>query len=250
MELDREGESPATLLQAPMVYPPDGSSIFSSNLKVRPLVSSLLIVPTQFELECLSPSFREEIGRTDWQLEFCGFGIVVSGLRTSNLITRYSPKQVLLIGIAGTLDSKFSIGQAVEFDRVTCFGIGAGSGHPHLSADEMGWRQWPIEPVISDSILLCENPSEEQTPYPATLLTCCSASSSEQDIQLRLEKHPNVVAEDMEGFAVAAACRFAGIPLRIIRGISNRAGDRNKDNWRVSEAMQAVEKKIRKVLGL
>jgi len=217
---------------------------------VLPLVSSLLIVPTQFELEYLSPSFREEIGQTDWRLELCGFGIVVSGIRTSNLIAQYSPKQVLLIGIAGTLHNKFPVGQAVQFDRVTCFGIGAGSGNPYLSADEMGWRQWPTEPVISDSILLRESSCDEQTPYPATLLTCCSASASEQDVRLKLEKHPDVVAEDMEGFAVAAACRFAGIPLTIIRGISNLAGDRNKDNWRVSEAMLAVEKKIRKVLGL
>lgn len=215
-----------------------------------PLVSSLLIVPTQFELECLSPTFREEIGQTDCHLELCGFGIVVSGLRTSHLIAQHSPKQVLLIGIVGTLDGRFSVGQAVQFDRVTCFGIGAGSGHLSLSADEMGWRQWPTEPVISDSILLRESSCDEQTPYPANLLTCCSASASDQDVRLRLEKHPNAVAEDMEGFAVAAACRFAGIPLTIIRGISNRAGDRNKDNWRVSEAMLAVEKKIRKVLGL
>ena len=207
-------------------------------------------MPTQFELECLSPSFREEIGQTDWQLELCGFGIVVSGLRTSNLIAQHSPKQVLLIGIAGTLDSNLSVGQAVQFDRVTCFGIGAGSSDQYLSAGEMGWRQWPNEPVISDSILLRESSCDEQTTYHATLLTCCSASASEQDVRLKLEKYPDVVAEDMEGFAVAAACRFAGIPLTIIRGISNLAGDRNKDNWRVSEAMLAVERKIRKVLGL
>lgn len=215
-----------------------------------PLVSSLLIVPTQFELESLSPSFREEIGQTDCRLELCGFGIVVSGLRTSNLIAQYSPKQVLLIGIAGTLDSKLSVGEAFQFDRVTCFGIGAGSGNDYLSANDMGWRQWPTEPVISDSILLRKSSYDEQTPYPATLLTCCSASASEQDVRLKLEKHPEIVAEDMEGFAVAVACRFAGVPLTIIRGISNRAGDRNKDNWRVSEAMLAVERKIRKVLGI
>jgi len=52
----------------------------------------------------------------------------------------------------------------------------------------------------------------------------------------------------MEGFSVAAACRFAGIPLRIVRGISNQAGDRNKENWRVRDAMHAVEKSILKVL--
>ena len=76
------------------------------------------------------------------------------------------------------------------------------------------------------------------------MLTCCAASASEHDVRLKLKKHPGAVAEDMEGFSVAAACRLAGVPLRVVRGISNRAGDRNKNNWRVGVAMASVEKTI------
>jgi futalosine hydrolase len=51
---------------------------------------------------------------------------------------------------------------------------------------------------------------------------------------------PAAVAEDMEGFAVALACRLAGVPLTIIRGISNTAGDRDHARWRVPEALAAA----------
>jgi futalosine hydrolase len=209
-----------------------------------------LIVPTQFELECLSSSFRAQIRQSDWQLELCGFGIVVSGLRTCELISLYSPKQVLLIGIAGALDNRFLVGQAAQFDEVACFGIGAGSGDHFLSAHEMGWHQWPHAPEIADSISLRQPFVAGLAEQHATLLTCCSASATAQDVEWKLKKYPNAVAEDMEGFAVAAACRFAGIPLTIVRGISNRAGDRNKENWRVREAMLAVEQQVSKVLNL
>ena len=172
--------------------------------------------------------------------------MVVSAIRTAHLIARHSPKQVLLLGVAGALDLSVPIAEAVEFDETICFGIGAGTADEFISANEMGWRQWPSEPVISDSIRLCVDSAIANFP----LLTCCSASADEHDVQYRLKKHPNAVAEDMEGFSVAAACRFAGTPLRIVRGISNRAGDRNKVNWRVRDAMESVEKTIVRTLGL
>jgi futalosine hydrolase len=39
---------------------------------------------------------------------------------------------------------------------------------------------------------------------------------------------------------VALACRLAGVPLTIIRGISNTAGDRDHARWRVPEALAAA----------
>ena len=204
----------------------------------------LFLVPTEFERDCLSQGLIEEIGMTKSVIRTCGFGLIVSGIRTTQLIAEHSPKQVVLMGIAGSLNSRFRVGTAVEFDLAVCYGIGAGTGDGFIAASEMGWRQWPDDPLISDSIRLNDENSEPCVP----LLTCCSASANEHDVQLRLKKYPKAVAEDMEGFSVAAACRFAGLPLRIVRGISNRAGDRNKENWQVHEAMSSVEKSILKAL--
>ncbi len=173
-------------------------------------------------------------------IELCGFGVVVSAIRTTQLIARHSPARVLLLGIAGALAPVVSVGEAVEFDETVCYGIGVGSGDGFASAQEMGWSQWPVPPQISDSIRL----RTDDRKGSFTLLTCCAASASEHDVRLKLKKYPSAVAEDMEGFSVAAACRFAGKPLRIVRGISNRAGDRNKNNWRVRDAMASVEKAI------
>ena len=60
------------------------------------------------------------------------------------------------------------------------------------------------------------------------------------DVAMRLERYPDAVAEDMEGFGVAVACYFGGVPLQIIRGISNRAGDRDKRNWDIDGALHAA----------
>lgn len=72
------------------------------------------------------------------------------------------------------------------------------------------------------------------------LLTVCSASGSREDVADRLRKFPHAVAEDMEAFSVALACRMAKVPLTVIRGISNMAGDRDKANWNVTGALEAA----------
>lgn len=208
------------------------------------MISTLFLVPTEFELEFLSLALIQRIKNSNCEIRSCGFGPIVSAIRTTQLIAEHSPKQVFLTGIAGALDLRIPVGTSVEFDIVICFGIGVGTGDDFISASDMGWSQWPDVPHISDSIRL----GEDNVAGCVPLLTCCSACANEHDVQLRLKKYPNAVAEDMEGFSVAAACRFAGIPLRIVRGISNQAGDRNKENWRVRDAMHAVEKSILKVL--
>ena len=207
--------------------------------------STLVLVPTGFELEYLSSAFIGIIKDAKSQLGICGFGPIISAIRTSRLIAEHSPKQIVLIGVAGALDSRYAVGTAVEFDAAICFGVGAGCGEDFLSASELGWKHWPCDPEIADTIYLRNDRLDASVP----LLTGCSTSANQQEVQWRLKKYPKAAAEDMEGFSVAAACRFAGIPLRIIRGISNRAGDRDKKNWRVGEAMASVEKAIREVFA-
>jgi futalosine hydrolase len=52
----------------------------------------------------------------------------------------------------------------------------------------------------------------------------------------------------MEGFAVAAACRLRGVPVAIVRGISNVAGDREPSRWRIDEALEAAADRVLHVL--
>ena len=193
-------------------------------------IEQLILVPTVFEQDHLSLSSGDGL-----VIECCGFGPIVAAARSALLIAKYQPRQVLLLGIAGRLSEQLSVGQAYEFGKVACFGVGAGSGLDFISAAQMGWQQWSgdeASPAIEDNI--------EVAPVGRTLLTCGSASGTSDDAAWRRAKYPAAQAEDMEGFAVAAACRLSHIPLRILRGISNDAGDRDKSHWKIEDAMQSV----------
>lgn len=196
-----------------------------------PNCKTLLLVPTAYEADLLDHR-RPNLSR--YQLELCGFGPIVAAARTAALLHNYRPEFAVLVGIAGTYDQAAEIGTAVEFGQVACYGVGAGTGNGFVSAEDMGWKQWPHSPDVCDCLPLA---SEDCSP---TLLTCCSASGQPNEAAQRKKRFPTAVAEDMEGFAVAVACRLAGVPLHIIRGISNYAGDRNHRNWQVESAMRSV----------
>jgi futalosine hydrolase len=150
----------------------------------------------------------------------------------------------MLIGIAGRFDARLEIGAAYRFDRVACYGVGAGSGDGFIPAAALGWSQWPGDPPDPETavgdVIDCGAEAAAAGGPGGLLLTACAASATADDVARRTTLFPAAVAEDMEGFGVALACRLAGVPLTIIRGISNTAGDRDHARWRVPEALAAA----------
>lgn len=202
----------------------------------------LVLIPTDFELQELQPLLAESVARVDGVMLTCGFGPVVAGIRTTQLLALYKPRAVVLVGIAGALGPQLPIGTATTFSRIACYGIGAGSGLSFETASELGWPQW-TDPEFGQSFGDVIEPaieSDPEDPAGSMLLTVCAASGCTEDVAHRLRKFPHAVAEDMEAFSVALACRMARVPLTVIRGISNMAGNRDKANWNVTGALEAA----------
>ncbi len=53
-------------------------------------------------------------------------------------------------------------------------------------------------------------------------------------------RHPDAVAEAMEGYGVAVAAAQAGVPFAELRTVSNPIGPRDRDAWRMREALAAL----------
>ena len=194
-------------------------------------------MPTEIERQHLAsqPRFNSYGPR-----ELCGFGPVAAAARTSSQIAIHKPDRVLLIGIAGTFNaSVLPVGGAALLPRVIMHGIGVGTDETFVPAGEMGFQHWAgqgEECPIGDELVL----STPRSSISGSLLTCSAASASTKDMRHRLDRYPGVVAEDMEGYAVALACRLENVPLVIVRGISNVVGDRLSKNWQIPQALIAA----------
>jgi futalosine hydrolase len=206
----------------------------------------LILVPTDLERQPLAAALPASVG----PLELCGFGPVAAAARTAQLLLRLSPERVILVGIAGRFDERLAIGNAYRFSAVACHGIGVGSGDAFEPAAGLGWPQWPgsvgdsaaigdLLPLASPSVAAGDG---------GLLLTACAASATAGDAAARRRLFPDAAAEDMEGFGVALACRLEGVPLEIVRGISNTAGDRDTARWRVAEAVAAAARVVTRLV--
>jgi futalosine hydrolase len=158
------------------------------------------------------------------------------------------PAHVILVGSAGTYDEeRLPIGQAIAGSSVALDGVGTGDGEWFRDVGEMGLLQWPGDadtPSIGTSLDLTAPTSEE-----ALLLTVCAASADPLQVQRRRDRFPEALAEEMEGFGVALACALDGISLSIVRGISNVAGERNRGEWKMAEALKAALETVHGLLG-
>jgi futalosine hydrolase len=201
---------------------------------------ALLLVPTALERRRL-----DDLGGLPTGLaivETCGFGPVSAAARTAQLLTRLAPSRVVLVGICGSYDlGAHAVGTALEFDAVAIEGIGVGEGAALLPPPALGFPQWPGSPAHAAPIFdRLELATRELAAPPRLLLTTCAASADFRQAHLRRERFPGALAEDMEGFAVAMACALQGVPLRIVRGVSNEVGDRAPEHWRIPAALAAA----------
>lgn len=198
-------------------------------------------MPTAFELRQL-----EELGAfpdTPGRPELCGFGPVSAAARAAQLLAELRPRRVLLLGLAGSLaHERTPLESAHGFARVRLDGVGVGGGAGFLPPSHLGFAQWQGAERIAETLPLSPHGQGE-------LLTVCAASASPAEASARRRRYPDASAEDMEGFGVALACRLFGVPLAVVRGISNVAGERDRGTWCVRAALAAARELAREWLA-
>ena len=214
--------------------------------------STLLLFPTEFERVCFG-----EVGGVRGGgviAETCGFGPVAAAARTAQLLSRIRPRRAILIGIAGTYDERrLPVGAATAFDEVVLDGVGAGQGGRHENPSALGFSQWPgsndtCDGPVRERLLL--EPLQNRAPASPKrlLLTACSASASPSEAETRRGTYKDALAEDMEAFAVALACALHRVPVAVVRGISNVAGDRQRNNWKIEPALREAARLVQEAI--
>lgn len=224
----------------------------------------LLLVPTAMERDRLMQALSRcgDAGidfRAGALIETCGFGLAAAAAMTMRHLDHHRPSHVILAGIAGSLGPQCEVGSAYWFGQVVCDGIGVGSEDSFLSAATLGWNHVDEDASgqpVGDRLGLHLPQSQEQSRHEYGLISRCAASANRAAAQAARQRAEQTdgttdqapslrfAAEDMEGFAVALACRIAGVPLSIVRGISNEAGDRNHAAWQIAPAIDAVAMRL------
>ncbi|MEU1178195.1 futalosine hydrolase [Streptomyces sp. NPDC005820] len=151
---------------------------------------------------------------------------------------------VVSAGIAGGFLPDAPVGSLVVADRITVADLGAESADGFLPVTELGFGTVTHRPPDS-LVRAAEAATRGRT---GEILTVSTVTGTAARATALRERHPDALAEAMEGFGVAEAADAHGTPVLEIRAVSNPVGPRDRAAWRIGEALAALTKAFGKLV--
>ncbi|MFD7441489.1 futalosine hydrolase [Streptomyces sp. NPDC059909] len=170
-----------------------------------------------------------------------GPAAAAAGTATALTAAAYEPAPgydlVVSAGIGGGFRPVAPVGSVVVADAIVCADLGAGTPDGHLTVEELGFgrsvhQPSPLSARIAKALDAVHGP----------VLTVSTVTGTAARAAELIARHPRAAAEAMEGFGVAEAAAAHGVPVVEIRAVSNAVGPRDRDAWRIGEALAALRR--------
>ncbi|MEH1098131.1 futalosine hydrolase [Micromonospora sp. CPCC 205561] len=150
---------------------------------------------------------------------------------------------VLSAGVAGGFAGRVEVGATVLGTTAVAADLGAESPAGFLGVDELGMPpEWlgGGSTLAADPGLLAALRAALPTATVGPVLTVSTVTGTAASTDALRRRHPDAVAEAMEGYGVAVAAGQANVPFAELRTVSNPIGPRDRDAWRMREALAAL----------
>ncbi len=202
-----------------------------------------------FVVVCASP--LEDFAADDLRVVTLGVGKTAAAMHLTALL-RGAPgaRAVLLFGVAGAFPDRHRTNPApvrrgglcvVGSDRLGDEGVDTPAGFQDLQALKLGdTGPFPANPRMAQQAAALLG-------APIVRAVTVSTCSGTEAASLRLWQRCHADVETMEGAAVAYVCRQFELPLLHVRAISNWTGDRDRGDWHLGAAIDAVQHAVRRL---
>ena len=214
-----------------------------------------ILVVSATEAEC-APTLRQMSGCkavSSWlysgslqgqaiEVLLSGVGSVATTFRLTQTLMLRPYSRAIAIGIAGSYADDIFIGQTVQITE-DCFadlGIDNNGQFRSLREEGVSWDDFDGNFII--------NPSPTLSPHRKLRgVTVQTVSGSQKRIDELVQRyHPQV--ETMENAAFFYVCRMMNVPFASFRAISNKVEPRNRENWRITEAIKNINERLSELL--
>ncbi|KRF35828.1 futalosine hydrolase [Paenibacillus sp. Soil787] len=183
------------------------------------------------------------LGR-DSRFEFAlaGIGLVAAAVNGAIELAKAEYDLVVIAGIAGGFVGRAEVGSLVVSSEIIAADLGVELLDGFSSLDELGFGSTRVG-VAADAAervtaaLLAAGLQAQMAP----VLTVATATGTAATAAKLAARVPGAAAEAMEGFGIATAAQQRGVPVLEIRAISNAIGPRDRDAWRIGDALKALE---------
>ena len=172
-----------------------------------------------------------------------GAGMVATAARCSRALTRTAYDLALNVGVCGSFDAAIPLGTVVHVVSDRLAELGAEDGETFLTLEEL---QLPGESAFTNAAPP-SNPVLEQLPAVSGI-TVNTVHGNERTIALVIQRFKPQV-ESMEGAAFMSACLINRIPFAQVRAVSNLVERRNRESWRLADAIHNLGATALRIIG-
>ena len=182
-----------------------------------------------------------QFGDHDVDVLTTGVGMVATAAWCSRTFAAEHYDLALNLGVCGSFDRSVSPGTVVHVTSDRFAELGAEDGDSFLSIHDLqllGEDEFPFE-----GGLLVNGAPPPLVPLEklrqVTAITVNTVHGNERTIAAVRERYrPDV--ESMEGAAFMYACLIAGVPFAQVRAVSNVVERRNRNAWKMPQAIRAL----------
>jgi len=203
----------------------------------------LVVAATEFEVESLKSKVGSQaMDHRPWTIDFLitGAGMVATAFAMGQYLATNQYDLAINLGIAGSFDRSFTLGDVVEIVEDTFAELGAEDDEDFITIDKLGFG----ESSFRATYLVPEHFNIKK----ANAITVNTVHGNEVSIR-KISERINAEIESMEGAAFFYACREAGLPCMQIRAVSNYVEKRNRDAWQIGLAIKNLNKFALDFLG-
>ncbi|MDB5125091.1 MAG: futalosine hydrolase [Mucilaginibacter sp.] len=206
--------------------------VCATHKEIEPLISDFGISISDLSGNSISLDSNCQLPTANCQLLIAGVGMTATAFALGRHLAANQYDLAINLGIAGSFDRDFALGDVVEITEDTFAELGAEDGDEFISIEKLGFG---INTYTSTAKLSSyyNNSSIKQ----ATAITVNTVNGNDASIK-KITGRLTPQLESMEGAAFFYACREMNLPCLQIRTVSNYVEKRNRNNWKIGLAIK------------
>ena len=228
------------------------SIIIIMNINNQPLP---ILVVSATEAEC-TPTLREITGCKTilpglhsgtffgelLEILVTGVGSAAATFRLTQTLMQRRYSRAISIGIAGGFAEDIPIGETVQITEDCFADLGIDNNGQFLNLRDAG-----LACDDFDGGFILNSSPVRSSHRQLRGITVQTASGSKNRIDHLVERfHPQV--ETMENAAFFYVCQQMQVPFASFRAISNRVETRNRENWRINDAIGFINENLKQII--
>jgi futalosine hydrolase len=194
-----------------------------------------LLVVTAVEAERAAIAGALRADSADVTLLVGGVGPASAAASVSAALATENFGLVLAAGIGGGF-APLVPGEVAVSSSIVFADLGAETADGFVPVSRLGFgrERYDVDPQLAIEL------ADVTGGLPGTVLTVATVTGTAATAAQLLARYPDAVAEAMEGAGVAAAAVRHGARFAELRAISNAVGPRDRDAWRIPDALAAL----------